>query len=175
MTLNTCIGAELPELLSAGKKDAPYDHDKAWRPVEEFMAQKPGGGLWTSPIVTTEDGGVSSHWIEVHKTMYSDPLTHAFQVEADPTASVVVIDSLKDLVALNQAFPLIVDRPAWKNAQDRYVDWFQVAEKFDAVYLTDAGHWRTRLSHPIDTYSWDCGTVWFCKPSFRLVKDTFAL
>lgn len=128
------------------------------RPLTWEPGEKPRGGLWTSTWTGPETISdwvrwcSGEHWGD-HEGGFVSLLT------PDPTAKVYLIDSLAALLALHERYPHreSVARYGYTN----WVDWRLVAFDYDAVRLTQAAHFATRLTHP-GTYSWDCeSTCWF--------------
>jgi hypothetical protein len=86
---------------------------------------------------------------------YAGPSFNVWLLNPDPAARIAHIDTYSDLAALVAAYP-------GPGVDTRFPDWEAVSRDYDAVHLTDAGQWATRLSHPHDLYGWDCeSTLWF--------------
>lgn len=126
---------------------------------------KPVGGFWTS----TYDDRRLSDWcqwcLSAEWNVSRDiPVFPIWELEPEPEAKVLRIDSLADLATVVEQYPskpldpeLGPELPDWQ-----FPDWPAVAEDYDAVHLTADGQWETRLTQPYNLYSWDCeSTLWF--------------
>ncbi len=74
------------------------------------------------------------------------------------------------LVALWRRFP---DSTALGYTGVHTIDWKKVAEEYDAVHLTERGHWRTRwgaTETELNTYAWDCESTWWPRWCFEDVQ-----
>ena len=123
---------------------------------------KPRGGLWTSSYVDSK-----SAWVDAHQDMFEESRGSAYELswfllEPDPAARVLVIDTLDDLREvlaehLYHPYPGL-DLDSMLGA---WPDFERIAERWDAMHLTEAGQWRTRLTIP-SLYGWDSeSTLWF--------------
>ena len=123
---------------------------------------KPFGGLWTSTYHERFGGGWVQWCINEEWECPDDGVfRNLWLAYPRADANVYVIDSLDDLVALNERFGAPA-YPEWKSSfMEAYPDWLKVAEHYDGVNLTDRGQWQTRLAEP-NLYGWDCeSTLWF--------------
>lgn len=130
-------------------------------------AKPDGGGLWTS----TWDEQHGSGWVqwciaEEFDCKPDDPTWEdCWLVTPADDANVYTIDSYDDLRRLCQLYGrthTFGEDSAHGPFHDTFPDWSLVAEFYDAVRLTDEGQWKTRLTHPLNLYGWDCeSTLWF--------------
>lgn len=116
---------------------------------------KPHGGLWTSPL--RSDGSCGwAEWCEDSEMAWVGRAWLLHPAEA----RVFEIDSYEDLYRLWETHGGI--GPPAHFADEPWIDWESVGQEFDAIYLTDEGEARTRLSLPLTLYGWDCEAVlWF--------------
>jgi hypothetical protein len=141
---------------------------EAFRPVQNDHSSfgvKPTGGMWTS----TFEPATGSGWIEwCHAEDFRVPGAgwRSWLVMPESTLRTLVIDTLEDL-------RLALDRYARHDldaafaavetflGMGRFLDFEKLARDYDAIHLTEAGQWQTRLSHPDSLYGWDCeSTLW---------------
>lgn len=107
------------------------------------------GILWGSPK------GSAYGWVEwCLAEEYGDPQKWSqWWVHLDPTARLFTIDSFSDLFVLHRRYP----------SPDRLrllaMDWPGIACDYDAVWLTEEGQWRTRMTGSLSLYGWDCESV----------------
>ncbi|MDR6548502.1 hypothetical protein J2810_004592 [Chryseobacterium rhizosphaerae] len=136
--------------------------EELFRPITNDLFDKPSGGLWTSPV-NSEYG-----WREWAKSAdfkhYEDH--ESFQIMLKKTAKVLIIDKPKDL----ESIPQRKDIPEMQFF--RYLDFENITNEYDAIYLTLNGLWRTKdylqdSEHKL--YSWDCESV------IIMNKDCFTL
>lgn len=152
-------------------------------PVRNLAASanfaKPLGGLWTSPLEWVRGaclGNMFLRWAdrEGYASDYAGPV---IVIEPDPTRPVVVIDSPEHLAAAVKRWPG-GDPHDWigparvhpRLRPPTCIDWEAAAAEVDALYLTDRGMRATRfcwLGQPA-LELWDCSTVLFLQPSFRI-------
>jgi hypothetical protein len=137
------------------------------RPVSRYS--KPKGGLWTSPA-DSEWGW--QQWAEVEMPQW---LGRRWTLEVRPGARLFVIDSMADLVALYEKFPVPAEQmhmyghPSGLFVNEKNVDFEAMAQsgEYEGLWLTAEGHWASRLTfsgpdNGLTTYGWDCETVyWF--------------
>lgn len=114
-------------------------------------------GFWTSP---PDSPGCWVRWMRDEGWVPGDKkledLTY-WLLDPDPAARVYVIDSYAYLEALTATFPA----PRQLDLHEHRASWEAIAREYDAVELTDAGQWATRLSSPCNLYGWDCeSTLW---------------
>lgn len=123
-------------------------------PVTNCGIDKPSGGFWTS----TWDayGGGWLNWCVDQS--FGTPPFEVYLLTPDPAARVYTIDGPAALRNLAVRYPLTL----WPGHEG--IDWTSVAAEYDAVRLTEDGHWSTRnpRGDGPSTYSWDCeSTCWF--------------
>lgn len=112
-------------------------------------SRKPHGGLWTS--TWTGDGSDWTRWCEDDGFRVPSEEWSGLLLTPCADARIYTIDDIDDLRALVRQYP----------AGD-VADYVAVAREFDAIHLTDAGQWATRMTLDLDLYGWDCeSTVWF--------------
>lgn len=104
--------------------------------------------LWASPA--DSDYGWQQ-WCNDEGFGDLDPMRR-WMIELLPSARLLTIDTLFDLQCLVAAYPgehlhLSTD-----------IAWPLVARDYDAVHLTEAGQWATRMTVP-DLYGWDCESL----------------
>ncbi len=123
--------------------------------VENQHFVKPRGGLWTSSLIEGR-----SEWVDwVEDEVFGDPFSLEWYIlYPDPTARILVIDSLADLTRILKT--------GWQKSYPtsgvRWPDFEAIAERYDAMHLTSSGQWATRLTYPDSLYGWDCeSTLWF--------------
>jgi len=136
---------------------SPYSELKtAVVPVKNtrFVKPEPGSGLWTS---TYRDGG--SAWVDAAEEMgFSPRSVNWFVLEPDPNARVLVMRTLADLRRLLRDFAA---PPLWPGSNMMWPDFERISDNWDAIHLTEAGQWKTRLTIP-SLYGWDSeSTLWF--------------
>lgn len=171
-SLTTIQSGDLPPLA--------YSHDdshKQWltrpecfRPVTNQGAWvKPSGGLWTAPVTARAvDGAITgTSWTDwcASEDWGVEVYTRFLAVVPLASARVLLVDTLDDLRLLVREFPNA--NPGYGR---EYPDWARMAESWDAVYLTDAGQWATRLP-PRDEpnlYGWDCASVLWLQPAYSV-------
>lgn len=123
-----------------------------YHPIREWSVigwTKPLGGLWTSPV-NSKFGW--RQWCEANQ--YKDDFNEWFKLKYN--GNTIVIDSVKDL-----------DKLPWKTSEKilTYPRFEPLMEQgVDAIFLTERGQWKTRLSHPKNLYGWDCETVLILNP-----------
>jgi hypothetical protein len=142
----------------------PYE---GWGPV----AVKPGRcGMWTSTYTPDNEEGICEwvRWMKSEMPEWMWGWRWAYVYEIASPLRIIEIDSLDDLTALNDEFG---DEDQYLKAAglgQRYPSWERLAKEFDAVHLTEAGQWATRMTRPDTLYGWDCeSTLWL-----RLRKRT---
>jgi hypothetical protein len=113
------------------------------KPIKNSYWVKPDGGLWTSPI-DSKWGWVD--WCESEKFKECN-IENSFTLKFYDWAKICVIDSFSDLVKL----------PYYENYM-RFLDFEEIAENYDAIWLTENGETKTRFSNP-GLYGWDCESV----------------
>ena len=157
------------------------NHDPALTEPEHFRAitsngwVKPSGGLWTAPITARADDGsvLRTAWTEwCVDNMWADLVKARFlEILPRPDARVLLVDAMDDLQALVAAFPNTEPRYRLRYGHaDQFPNWQTMAACWDAVYLTDAGQWATRLppyGEP-NLYTWDCASVLWLRPAYSV-------
>lgn len=151
---------------------SPQLYEGSLRPCAERLApvavHYPGpkpdeGGLWTS---SERPGGVSDwmRWCVVEG--YKGPAFHVWRLHPDPVARVFVIAGLAELLALAERYPSRCPI----RSERIYPDWTALAADYDAVHLTEAGQWATRLTRPANLYGWDCESTLWLRWAFAAVE-----
>lgn len=175
----TITAAALPRLAySHGPDHAPaLTEPRNFRPIttsSRFVKPDPGQGLWTAPVTeAAPDGRVLrtawTDWRTEEMAPFGVDYTRHTEVLPEPTARVLLINTLPDLRTLQAAYPSEPLIPAL--AQHRYPDWHALArDGWDAVYLTDQGQWETRLppyGEPT-LYGWDTASVLWLRPAYTV-------
>ena len=149
--LNVCRKEILNDLTVIHYGHKKYDRKK-FLPIRNDNWVKPKGGLWTSPVNSDLSWKSWCHSEEFRVCEESN----SFKLKFLPEASVIIIDSYKDLEKL----PLY--EPSWGSSRlgMKYPDYEKLVEiGIDAIWLTSEGQWKTRLSHPLNLYGWDVETV----------------
>lgn len=118
-----------------------FDKNK-FKPIKNKWI-KPGGGLWSSPVGSEHSW---SNWCLREEYDLGRLLT-GFRF--DFTGSVFVINCEKDL-----------DKLTWRVIGSyEYPDFEELARRYDAFWLTEAGEKLTRDINRRSFYGWDCETV----------------
>lgn len=116
-------------------------------PVKNGKWVKPEqGGLWTSPVDSSYGW---KDWNEMSDYMDCEE-DNSFVLRLNSDAKIFVIDSLQDL----KNAPLI---NGWLDKQ--VMDFEAIAKEYNAIWLTVQGETKTRMSHPLTLYGWDCESV----------------
>lgn len=120
---------------------------------------KPDGGLWTSPV----DSRLGwKEWCESEDFRVCDEW-NSFKLQFLPTAKILVIDNLDDLINLPKEDKHDYELELKFNTE--YVDYEKLLKLgIDAIWLTPEGQWETRLSNPANLYGWDVETVFIMNP-----------
>lgn len=144
------------------------------QPVKNIGSNKPFGGLWLSPLSTN---AYFSDWSEMLDTVLSGlytPIEEADflkqKVSLNPSAKVLVIDSLRDFqILLSEYIDLDSDDEyfAMFNSRRYVLDFEKITEKWDAIYLTKKGERETRFNRDLNCSSimgpnlhgWDLSSV----------------
>lgn len=128
---------------------------------------KPVGGLWTCP--DNERG--SSAWREWNRSERCDFTRglRTWRLTAEEPR-VYTIDTLADLKRALRVWPheRYPDIPSLRGEYE--IDFEGMASEYDAVYLTEDGQWRTRLSWPENLYGWDVPTILWLRWMFTGVE-----
>lgn len=142
-----CTPAIVAELRVIHYGSGIFDKDKI-KPVTNDGWVKPKGGLWTSPINSQwgwRDWCACEQFRECKEEV-------SFTLRFKSGAKILIIDSYEDLIDL----PLT--SPEWSD-RHKYPDFEAISKIADAIWLTEKGQERTRLTYPISLYGWDCETV----------------
>ncbi len=127
---------------------------------------KPNGGCWSSTFLTC--GEYASDWVrwcmEEELPGWLDGERILFDVPKG--TRYYMVDTYQDLEELYKAYPLLDSRFMIMH----YLDWLTIAKAVDAIWLTEEGQWRTRLSHPLNLYGWDTESICFFKPVWENVR-----
>jgi hypothetical protein len=86
-------------------------------------------------------------------------------------SSIIYIDDEDDMWSLIKAYPRAPNQEL--SPIGEMVDWHQVAEDCDAVWVTANGQAETRFPRAVGhmgLYGWDCETVWWSRWRFRKVE-----
>jgi len=127
---------------------------------------KPQGGLWTS----TYSDEIGSGWVEwCLAEDFRVPQHfrwHGWLLTPPWDARVYEIDSYADLRRLAESEFGMPEGPGYFPAFGGCgIDFEKMSQSYDAIHLTEAGQWATRLSHPHTLYGWDCeSTLWLHYP-----------
>ena len=109
---------------------------------------KPRTGLWASPI-DSEWGW--KEWCESEDFRDCNK-DNSFTFKLHPYARVFEIHDLDDLEKLP-----VMDHPL--SAISYGLDFEEIAKNYDAIFLSDEGQAKTRMSHPSSLYGWDCECI----------------
>jgi hypothetical protein len=151
---------ELPKkFIIMGFKDLSKDK---FEPIKNrMMFVKPDGGLWASPY--TPNSKYVSAWHRWCDGNMGDKMSNdaiIFTLKKD--ARCFCIDGQDDLQVLidivgEQESPISMPFKIGS-----YIDFEKAKEKFDAIYLTEGGRWRTHLPlerHYLNLYTWDVESI----------------
>ena len=158
-SLNVTTGAELGTQVHVGHKDGDLTAE-GFNPLGRRRPWwKPDGGLWTAQWDETYGGGWAQWCIAEEYGVGSDrSWPHVWLLTPDPEARILVIDTYEDLERVFERWPDRHEDISWREG---YPAWLEIAEEFDGVFVTEDGQWRTRLTHPLSLYGWDCeSTLW---------------
>lgn len=125
-----------------------YGHEKfmmrKWKKIKNAW-RKPLGGLWASPLHSKWGW---YQWCKVEEWEMR-PLSLKFKFKLKDESKVYVIDSLLDLERC----------PMTESVLGGFsIDFEKMAQKYDAIFLTEKGEVETRHSKPT-LYSWDCESL----------------
>ncbi|MCX5587608.1 hypothetical protein [Streptomyces erythrochromogenes] len=173
--LPSVLGADLPALAysHSAAHDPALTHPAKFRPVlsDGWVKPKSGSGLWTAPITARTALGAPSDtaWLTFCREELwgaGDAYTHLTEIQPEPAARVLRIDTQADLIAIAGAYPA---QPIAGLSRGPYPDWAALAADWDAVYLTDDGQWATRLPYSgPDLYGWDVASVLWLRPRYSV-------
>lgn len=145
-----------PLLIHYGaKKFVP----KKFFPVKNSDWKKPKkGGLWTSPVDSKwgwKDWNDSEQYIKCDKY-------NSFTISLKSNAKIFVINSHEDFI----------NAPLINGYNDTMVlDFELISKKYDAIWLTEEGEFKTRYNVKNNLYGWDCETVLVMNPNCFNVID----
>jgi hypothetical protein len=112
---------------------------------------KPFGGLWLSPANNND----WFNWCIENEFRLHELIT-SFTVTLKPTAKVLTINSYSDL-------KFIVEHSKYGMSkmivEGRVPNFENLAQDYDAMYLTKKGLNETHLSLPYNLYGWDCESI----------------
>lgn len=138
----------------------------------------PGTGLWTStynPSLAKDGNQVCSEWLDfVVSEMPQRVWRFGYIYDVARDLKILEISSHEDLMQVNDVYGYedeISIELAGKypgHGVHRWPDWGKLARDFDAVHLTSAGQWDTRMPYKPEVkygndnlYGWDCeSTLW---------------
>lgn len=159
------IGARpMPELLECPSMD-----------LKRRSIGKASGGLWTSSLQLRPGRRPACDWArwcldEQFLEPYGLPW---WRLLPESAADLIVIRSLADLQTVVARFPHSRYGSRLGSAgyplgfDDREIDFCAaVTAGFAGLHLTRRGMWETRLSHPLDLYTWDCESTWWGRWAF---------
>lgn len=130
------------------------------------ITNKPDGGLWTS----TFDPRYGSGWVQFCYAedvfVPDNELWMSTLVYPRDDVRVYDINTLADLEMLIWRFP--AKYPEFRSYSD-VVNYEAASEFYDAIHLSDAGQWNTRLTVP-NLYGWDCECTLRLNPAFSHIR-----
>jgi len=137
-----------PRLIHYGASH--YDPEK-FLPISDIpFRNKPGGGLWTTPVDSKYGW---KEWTDDESYGCTD---EHFEVEFKGT--ILRINSCRDMNKL-----------PWIEQREMHFITFQAmcipGFYYDAIHLTEKGQRETRLTYPKSLYGWDCETVFVMNPA----------
>lgn len=126
-------------------------------PKQGDFKDKPGHGLWASPI-DAEHG-----WLVWAMWELPEWIGHGgFTFKLAKSAKIYIIDSLEDALRLPS-------KPSNGDHARTMVKWDQVAKEYDGVYMTRNGVLATKMNSHVDLYSWHCESITIFNPD--LIKE----
>lgn len=128
------------------------------------ITNKPTGGLWTSPI-DAEYGW--DQWCLDNEAHW---LGRCWKLRIVGEPKLAFVDSRAAMNRLALQYPF--ERP-FGGFTHRGINFEQLADDFDGLWLTTQGHFATRLLDPDEpnTYAWDCETVLWFRWCFDQVRE----
>lgn len=136
-------------------------------PLAPHFGCKPKGGLWTS----TYTGKYGSDWVQWCKgEQFGDPDTTPSWVLYPRASRVFVIDGMEALGHFCERFALM------KNGYWCDSAWHLFANEYDALHVTQEGHFETRYDAPepwgftFSTNGYDCESTVWVRWRFRRVQ-----
>lgn len=174
---------ELPVLGYAHGPDHYHGHTEPGRfrrpgpdPVVRGAHPQRGAGLWTSPAIEQDDDGtvLETVWSQWWDREYpgDDRYSEHLRIVPEPTARIVLIDSLQDLIALVRRYPNPPEASPYDDSH-LFPDWPRVAADWDAVYLTEDGARATAAEDPAEATAphldgWDRAAVLWLNPTYSV-------
>ncbi len=139
-----------------------YGHDRfikeQFQPIQNDSFPIPKGRLWASPI-DSEYGWIIHCIINDHEIK---ALTKYFKFTLSDNCEITTINSYSDLEKL----PIIDSFDPVK-----FLDFKEIAKRFDVIYLTLKGERKTRISWPINLSGWDCECILVMNPDCIIPVD----
>lgn len=139
-----------------------YDSN-LFEPIKNIGWCKPRGGLWTSPI-DSSFGWIDWCKAENFREEHFKP-GNFFVIDLKENAKIYKIDTLEDLVSLQRKYPDLsrkhLNFSLFKESCTELLhelDFEKISKEYDAIFLTEDGQWKTRVSYP-NLYGWDCECV----------------
>ncbi|MFJ1742480.1 hypothetical protein ACIOG4_27875 [Streptomyces microflavus] len=170
----------LPPIAFAAPESEPLPHPDRFGAVTNVSGLiRPEGGLWCAPVTArSADGTVTgtawTDWLANpddptgQPSIWAGDYTRFTTVEPLPESRICLIDTADDLDRLVAAFP----RPEVHPMRDHAPDWEAMAAAgWDAVYVSAAGIAANQERHPMTGPSlarWDCSSVLWLRPAYRL-------
>jgi hypothetical protein len=144
---------------------------KLFLPIGKSSWRKPTGGLWTSPI--NSNYGWKQWCKDEH--FYKKNLKKSFKLQLKSNARILLIHCLSDLKRLKSNYllpPHLVKKTFGDDFNTRFPDFEYYSKKYDAIWLTEQGRWKTRLTRPYTLYGWDMETVFIMNPNcFKIIRN----
>lgn len=108
---------------------------------------KPRGGLWASPV---DSNWGWKDWC-TSEDFRTGSFNKSFQFKLSDDARIFVVDSPEDMERI----------PIWIKPSHHlwYFNFEKLKMDWDAVWLTEAGHWSTRYTYPKTLNGWDCESI----------------
>lgn len=122
---------------------------------------KPGGGLWTSPIKSNHSW---LKWCEENEYREYE-YDNCFYITLKDNAKILKVDSIDDLKGL----PLIKTTILEKD----FIDFKKLYDVYDCIWLTEIGETSTRYTNPLSLYGWDCESVFIMNPNCFTMDNNF--
>jgi hypothetical protein len=146
MCYKFCTSKEVSDLCVIHYGSIIYDLER-FKPVKNYRKlSKPGGGLWTSPINSTNNWKI---WCKNNDYRYY-PEDLNFKLKFNNNAKILIINSVKD----------IEDFPLRKGLEYLgAIDFETIFKECDALWLTTNGLEEAVNSFPILLIGWDVETI----------------
>jgi len=158
---------KLKTQIWCAREKSPISLDLSkFQKVENYLPNKPIGGLWTSTY--TPDEEYCSEWIEWLCFNAPEWVTgNCYLLIPEDNIKVYEIDKAEDLEKLFEKYGF--DTPF-----GCFINWEKVCKDYDAIHLTSAGQWRTREGTPkygdrLNLYGWETESTLWCKPKFKKI------